>query len=135
MRLSSVFRSLLIIAILAPLFGSRLAHAQAVTPIRLRIGVTADNLYRIVPANLTAAGVDVTTVNPSTFALSSQGQPVALRVVDANDNNVFDSTDFMSFSGRSSAAPCRTPSTGKWKRNTPTSRSTGWISAAPRARG
>ena len=76
MRLSSLFRSLLIIAVLAPLFGSRPAHAQAVIPIRLRIGVTADNLYRIVPANLTAAGVDVTTVNPGTFALSSQGQPV-----------------------------------------------------------
>ena len=100
MRLPSCFRGLLILALLAPLFGSRPAHAQAAAPIRLRIGVTADNLYRIVPANLTAAGVDVTTVNPSTFALSSQGQPVALRVVNPNGNNAFDGSDFIEFFGQ-----------------------------------
>ena len=100
MRLSSLFRGLLIIAVLAPMIGSRPAHAQGVVPIRLRIGVTADNLYRIVPANLTAAGVDVTTVNPNTFALSSQGQSVALRVVNANANNAFDGSDFIEFYGQ-----------------------------------
>jgi hypothetical protein len=100
MRLPAIFRSLLIIAVLAPLFGSRPAHAQAVVPIRLRIGVTADNLYRIVPTDLTTAGVGVSTVHPSTFALSSRGQPVALRVVDANNNNIFDGSDFIEFFGQ-----------------------------------
>ena len=42
----------------------------------------------------------VSTVDPRTFALSSQGQSVALRVVDANSNNVFDGSDFVEFFGQ-----------------------------------
>ena len=53
-------------------------------PVRVRIGVTVDGIVRVTPTNLTAAGIDVATIDPRTFALSSLGQPVAIRVSGEN---------------------------------------------------
>ncbi len=57
--------------------------------------------------------------------MTSLGQPIAIRVTGSIRS---------SSSARSSAAPCRNPSTGRWKRNIPTNGSTGWTSGALPAR-
>ena len=58
---------------------ARYSHA-APLPVRVRIGVTVDGIVRVTPTNLTAAGIDVATIDPRTFALSSLAQSVAIRV-------------------------------------------------------
>ena len=59
---------------------------------------------RITPAELAAAlvesGVNPATVDPRTFALSSLGQPVAIRVEDAGTPNIFDGNDRIEFFGQ-----------------------------------
>ncbi len=47
-------------------------EAQA-SPIRVRIGVTADGIVQLTPSDLATAGVDPASVDPRTFALSSMG--------------------------------------------------------------
>ncbi len=54
MRFLTLLRGLLVLAVIAALLGPSPVPAQAVTSIRLRIGVIADNLYRITPADLPA---------------------------------------------------------------------------------
>ena len=53
----------------------------------------------ITPADLSAAGVDPTTVDPRTFAMTSLGQPVSIRVTGESDGH-FDSTDRIEFFGQ-----------------------------------
>ncbi len=67
--------------------------------LRLRIGVTHDGVTRITPTDLQNAGVDVSTIDPRTFALSSQGQPVAIRVAGEADGS-FDAGDSIEFFGQ-----------------------------------
>lgn len=69
------------------------------TPIRLRIGVTHDGVTRITSDDLQAAGVDITAIDPRTFAMSSRGQPVAIRVAGEEDGS-FDEGDFILFFGQ-----------------------------------
>lgn len=70
----------------------------ATGPIRVRIGIVADGIYRLTPADLAAIGVDVAAVDPRTFALSSLGRPVAIRVVGEEDGR-FDPGDAIEFFG------------------------------------
>ena len=55
-----------------------------------KIEVDTDGLYRVTYADLIAAGMDVTNTNPLSFALTSQGSPVAIEwfggVGDNGDN-------------------------------------------------
>ena len=104
-----VSKSLMVVAaMLVGLLGS-VPPAQAfaapdATSARLRIGVTADGLVRVTPAELAAAlagsGVNPATIDPRTFALSSLGQPVAIRVVDLPTTNIFDGADRIEFFGQ-----------------------------------
>ncbi len=71
---------------------------------RLRIGVTADGLVRLTPADLAAAGVDPSTADPRTFALSSLGRPVAIRVEGESDGR-FDAGDYLEFFGQRFRGP------------------------------
>ena len=73
-------------------------EAQA-APIRLRIGVTVDGIVQVAPSDLSAAGVDPAAVDPRTFALSSMGQPVAIRVTGETDGQ-FNATDQVLFFGQ-----------------------------------
>jgi hypothetical protein len=73
-------------------------------PTRVRIGVTTDGIVRVARADLTAAGVDVATVDPRTFALSSLGQPVAMRVSGEGDGR-FDPGDEILFFGQRFRGP------------------------------
>lgn len=78
------------------------AISQATT--RLRIGVTSDSLVRITPADLAAAGVNPAAVDPHTFALSSLGQPIAIRVTGEEDGQ-FDGLDEIQFFGQRFRGP------------------------------
>ena len=72
--------------------------AQA-APARVRIGVTRDGIVQLTPADLAAVGVDPTSVDPRTFALSSMGQPVAIQVIGETDGR-FDPEDLILFFGQ-----------------------------------
>ena len=79
-------------------------QAQAVqevraAPIHLRIGVTADGIVQLTPADLTVAGVDPAAIDPRTLALNSMGQPVAIRVTGDADGR-FDQEDRVIFFGQ-----------------------------------
>jgi len=90
------------------LFAWILPQAQlgraALLPVRVRIGVTVDGIVRVTPAGLTAVGIDVATIDPRTFALSSLGQPVAIRVSGEGDGH-FDPNDEMLFFGQRFRGP------------------------------
>jgi hypothetical protein len=75
-----------------------IVQGQPEATTRLRIGVTSDGLTVVRPQDLAAAGVDPAGVNPQTFALSSMGQPIAMRVVGEGDGR-FDGSDFLLFYG------------------------------------
>lgn len=78
-------------------------QAAAGDVIRLRIGIVVDDIYRLTPADLLAAGVDPATLDPRTFALSSQGRPVAIRVIGEADGR-FDAGDAVEFFGQKFSA-------------------------------
>ncbi len=96
--------------LLAPLSGhtaSATSGAGAVT--RLRLGVTVDGIVRVTAADLAgadlaAAGVDPAAVDPRTFALSSLGQAVAIRVTGEADGR-FDPGDVIEFFGERFRGP------------------------------
>ncbi|MCU0500808.1 MAG: C25 family cysteine peptidase [Anaerolineae bacterium] len=90
------------------LFAWILPQAQpgraAAPAARVRIGVTIDGIVRVTPSHLTAVGIDVVTIDPRTFALSSLGQPVAMRVSGEADGR-FDPGDAILFFGQRFRGP------------------------------
>ena len=70
----------------------------------VRLGVTADGIVRVTAADLAAAGVDPAAVDPRTFALSSLGQAVAIRVTGQADGR-FDAGDAIEFFGERFRGP------------------------------
>jgi len=70
----------------------------------VRLGVTADGIVRVTAADLAAAGVDPAAVDPRTFALSSLGQAVAIRVTGQADGR-FDAGDVIEFFGERFRGP------------------------------
>lgn len=101
---STIVASLLIGLLFSPILtlpatAQQASAADATTPvIRVRIGIVADGIYRLTPEDLRTAGVAVETVDPRTFALSSLGQPVAIRVLGEADGH-FDPGDSIEFFG------------------------------------
>ncbi|MDQ7028878.1 MAG: C25 family peptidase propeptide domain-containing protein [Ardenticatenia bacterium] len=67
--------------------------------ITLKIVVDRDGLYRLTYTDLVAAGLDPSTVDPRTFAMTNQGVPVAIRVVGEEDGS-FDPNDVIEFYGQ-----------------------------------
>lgn len=61
--------------------------------------VEQDGLYQVTHADLLAAGVAVTDVNPHTFRLTNGGQEVAIHVEGEEDDS-FDAGDVLLFYGR-----------------------------------
>ncbi len=113
MALLKIRKSLQITACLVLVVGTLLglrvvpAAAEATGPaatVRVRIGVSNDSLVRITPADLTAIGVNPAAVDPRTFALSSLGQPIAIRVVGEEDGR-FDPGDEIQFFGQRFRGP------------------------------
>jgi hypothetical protein len=64
-----------------------------------KVLVDQDGIYRITPADLLAAGVDVGSIVPRTFQLHNQGQEVALYVTGEGDGS-FDDGDSLRFYGQ-----------------------------------
>jgi hypothetical protein len=79
-----------------PRTRQRLA-SQAV-PARYKIVVERDGMYQLTSADLQAAGMDLATVDPRMFRLTSQGQEVAIDVSGEQDGH-FDSGDTIVFYG------------------------------------
>ncbi len=65
---------------------------------QFKIEVNHDGLYRLGYAELQAAGLDVTTVDPRTFMVTNQGKPVAIEVLGEADGR-FDPGDEVRFWG------------------------------------
>lgn len=63
-----------------------------------KLVVDADGLYRVTYADLVAAGLDPSGVNPQQFALSQRGNPVAIYVAGEGDGR-FDPGDYVEFYG------------------------------------
>ncbi len=82
----SLISTIILFIILAPLvLGVSIGPSHASTVARLRIGIVEDGIYRITPADLTAVGIDPTTVDPQTFAMTSMGQSIAILVTGEAD--------------------------------------------------
>jgi len=75
------------------------AQAAADTMPRYKIVVDRDGIYRLTYADLLAAGMEVDTIDPRTFHLTSQGQDVAIHVVGDEDGK-FDPDDYIVFYGQ-----------------------------------
>lgn len=75
-----------------------LAETGAVA-VRLRIGIVTEGLVRITPSDLAGAGVDPATVDPRAFAMTSMGEPIAIRVTGEADGH-FDPADRIEFFGQ-----------------------------------
>lgn len=98
---------LFLLALLAAWLPSPPTSAWATAPaapVRVRLGVTADGLYRLTPADLAAAGLDTAPLDPRTFSLTSLGSPAALRVTGEADGR-FDAGDFIEFFGQQFRGP------------------------------
>jgi len=90
-------------AVLAGLLASapleRALAASAATSVRLRIGVTSDGIVQVTGSDLAAAGVDLASVDPRTFALASMGASVAITVSN-EASGVFGPADRILFFGQ-----------------------------------
>ena len=72
---------------------------QSSTTPRYKITIDHDALHRLTYADLEAAGMDLDSVDPRTFHLTSQGKDVAIYVVGEDDGR-FDPGDTITFYGQ-----------------------------------
>ncbi|MEJ2748578.1 MAG: hypothetical protein P8183_11830, partial [Anaerolineae bacterium] len=63
-----------------------------------KIEVNQDGIYKITPANLAAAGMNVSAVNPHTIEMMYRGQPLAYKFVGDSDTT-FESNEYILFYG------------------------------------
>lgn len=68
-------------------------------PGTVKATVTQDGLYQVTPAMLTAAGVNVSMVDPRTFHMTAGGVDVPI-LVDGESDGVFDPSDRVIFFGK-----------------------------------
>lgn len=68
----------------------------------LKIGVTVDGLYAITPADLTAAGLDLATIDPRYLQLWDDGRQVALVYLGNAADGAFDGGDKLVWFGQRS---------------------------------
>jgi hypothetical protein len=101
-----VWRSLLILALLALSLSAwpPAEEASAGATVRLRIGVTRDGIVEIKAADLSADVLALLNGNPDAVAMSSMGEPIAIRVITDTLNGEFRSLQFYGQRFRSTAA-------------------------------
>lgn len=98
--LLAIFLSLLQPALAgAPSAPAAVPCPLTAAPLCLKLVVDEDGLYRVTRDDLQAAGWDVAALDPRSLSLSSQGQPVALRVAGEADGRL-DPGDFVEFYGQ-----------------------------------
>ncbi len=102
-RLTLVLWLVLVLAPAGPV-GAQVAGVAPAGVTRVRLGVLADGITQVTPADLAAARVDPGTVDPRTFALSSQGQPVAIWV-EGEADGAFSGGDRLLFYGERFRGP------------------------------
>lgn len=88
----------------APIPLGRSATTADYAETRYKISVNEDGLYQVTGAELAAAGLDISQVNPQDFSLTNQGSGVAILIqdVDGNDgeaDGVYSATDRVVFYG------------------------------------
>ncbi len=66
---------------------------------RYKVVVDHDGVYRLTYGDLQAAGLDVNSVDPRTFHMTSQGRDVAINVIGESDGQ-FDPGDYVLFYGQ-----------------------------------
>ncbi len=72
-----------------------LAGAPASTTPRYKVIITSTGMYHITASDLAAAGVDVSTIRPSTLGLSNKGKPIPIFVRNTgNGKSVNDNSGF-----------------------------------------
>jgi len=64
----------------------------------VKIGITDDGLYQLTYNDLTAAGFNLTGVDPRQFTMTNQGNEIAIEVL-GEDDGVFDPADVILFYG------------------------------------
>lgn len=65
----------------------------------VKLSVAQDRIYRVRPSDLTAAGVDVSMIDPRTFHLTNGGVSIPIGLLGESDG-VFDPSDWLLFYGR-----------------------------------
>ncbi len=68
-----------------------LPSAPAITSPRYKIIIAESGMYRIAASDLAAAGVDITTIRPSTLTLSNKGKQIPIFVRNAGNGSTADS--------------------------------------------
>lgn len=108
--ISSLLRALLLCSLIVPIYpaGVLAAPQRAAaavgcpvtpTPLCLKLVVDADGLYRLTAADLQAAGWNPSQLDTRHLGLTSQGQPVALRLEGTEDGRL-DPGDYIEFYGQ-----------------------------------
>lgn len=69
-----------------------LAAAPAITSPRYKVIITESGMYRITASDLVAAGVDITTIRPTTLTLSNKGKQIPIFVRNADNGRTSDGT-------------------------------------------
>ncbi len=64
----------------------------------VKIGAGKDGIYRILPQDLTALGIDINQIDPKTFRLINKGNELPIFVKGEGDNH-FDQSDYIEFPG------------------------------------
>ncbi len=68
--------------------------APAMTSPRYKVIIANSGMYRITASDLASAGVDITTIRPSTLTLSNKGKQIPIFVRNADNREPTDATGF-----------------------------------------
>ncbi|MDE0086065.1 MAG: C25 family cysteine peptidase [Candidatus Poribacteria bacterium] len=69
-----------------------LAAAPAITSPRYKVIIIESGMYRITASDLVAAGVDITTIRPTTLTLSNKGKQIPIFVRNTDNGRTSDGT-------------------------------------------
>lgn len=67
---------------------------------KYKISVTEDGIYKVTYEDLLAAGMDVSSVDPTTFELTNLGRKVAIYVSNIGDVHAFEAGEYILFYGQ-----------------------------------
>ena len=77
--------------------GQEISDTATPSP-TLKISVTQDGIYELVPSDLQSAGLDLTGLDPRTIKISNHGTEIPIYIQGENDGS-FDTEDYIAFYG------------------------------------